>query len=439
MTDDYTADYDPNPIRIYKYDPKPIKYAPPINDVNSKLQLDYSKSSSKYQNLPEIPAKYLSHSSMTHEDERQRVDLMSDKNKYEVFSQPEDISTSKSALKYNSYEPNYEEDYPIEQEIPPQSPPKTLSHSVSPSPDDSSSTYHMVESPNYRPVMESAPLQSPQPNYTPAPQLPVPVMQPTQSQPYETEMPKKSQIYTPGEFTRLYIESQKAKYLEENPGLTPKSVSGNGNTASPNTGYTSFYYRTEPEVDQMSYANAMPAQHSPVQSAAPPKTQLTYTTHTGMDNKNTARMTNGHQSLSSASRYEPTSMMKNIPQSQSSSNYMVPPDRYIGPDGREINEIPKTRTEIIELPPLNVEDQTKPENKKNKNFLDSLMDPMQPVKMTFVNRAELSKKPYEQFGDNVRVVKQVKGKSLLIDPTLENDPARDSIIAQVLEMLNKYN
>lgn len=45
----------------------------------------------------------------------------------------------------------------------------------------------------------------------------------------------------------------------------------------------------------------------------------------------------------------------------------------------------------------------------------------------------------DYLGSNYKVVKQVKGKNLLIDPSLEKDPARDNIIAQVLEMLNKYN
>ena len=68
-----------------------------------------------------------------------------------------------------------------------------------------------------------------------------------------------------------------------------------------------------------------------------------------------------------------------------------------------------------------------------------------PVKMSFVSKGSSagsgdqgSSSSVADFG-NLRVVKQVKGKNLLIDPSLENDPARDNIIAQVLEMLNKYN
>lgn len=60
-----------------------------------------------------------------------------------------------------------------------------------------------------------------------------------------------------------------------------------------------------------------------------------------------------------------------------------------------------------------------------------------PVKMSFVSKGD-GDSSMADFG-NLRVVKQVKGKNLLIDPSLENDPARDNIIAQVLEMLNKYN
>ncbi|OTF69363.1 hypothetical protein BLA29_012761 [Euroglyphus maynei] len=46
---------------------------------------------------------------------------------------------------------------------------------------------------------------------------------------------------------------------------------------------------------------------------------------------------------------------------------------------------------------------------------------------------------FVDYGTNYKVVKQIKGKNLLIDPSLENDPERDNIIAQVLEMLSKYN
>src|SRR5690606_29913193 len=63
-----------------------------------------------------------------------------------------------------------------------------------------------------------------------------------------------------------------------------------------------------------------------------------------------------------------------------------------------------------------------------------------PMKMAFVSEDSMGPdgESVADYG-NFKVVKQVKGKSLLIDPSLENDPARDNIIAQVLEMLNKYN
>lgn len=59
--------------------------------------------------------------------------------------------------------------------------------------------------------------------------------------------------------------------------------------------------------------------------------------------------------------------------------------------------------------------------------------------MAMGNENESQTKKFINYGNNYKVVKQVKGKNLLIDPSLENDPARDNIIAQVLEMLSKYN
>lgn len=71
---------------------------------------------------------------------------------------------------------------------------------------------------------------------------------------------------------------------------------------------------------------------------------------------------------------------------------------------------------------------------------ESEPQPAEPVKMGFMDKNGNNEAP-ENVRDfqNYKVVKQVKGKNLLIDPSLENDPARDNIIAQVLEMLSKYN
>lgn len=66
----------------------------------------------------------------------------------------------------------------------------------------------------------------------------------------------------------------------------------------------------------------------------------------------------------------------------------------------------------------------------------STRPPSLPLRMTFSTKNQPQLSDYND--ENYRVVKEVKGKSLLIDPTLDKDPARDNIIAQVLEMLNKY-
>lgn len=140
--------------------------------------------------------------------------------------------------------------------------------------------------------------------------------------------------------------------------------------------------------------------------------------------------------------------------------YSNNPNRYVVPSSVRIIEqggfrpmnnapAPPTSTQTLSAPlvkPASILSTNG--NGKISSMVDSPPE-NEPVRISFfANKADhpTTGTANEGGGDNVvsnygdvRYVKQVKGKSLLIDPSLEKDPARDNILAQVIEMLNKYN
>lgn len=211
--------------------------------------------------------------------------------------------------------------------------------------------------------------------------------------------PKRS-TFTPAAFSKMYMESQKSKFNTEvdSSSSSSQAMSSPSNDLLDNRPSRTNYY---PKLQKMEDSQA----RSPSYSAAP------YTPQKAPRSHSSERPAKGDAlavSKYDSHPYEDThSLIK-------SSQYIVPSSIRI------IDGSIRNGKDVVPL------------------SADSAPNEDGPVKMSFVSKRTNGERPMSDFG-NVRVVKQVKGKNLLIDPSLENDPARDNIIAQVLEMLNKYN
>ncbi|KAH7639955.1 hypothetical protein HUG17_3988 [Dermatophagoides farinae] len=213
-----------------------------------------------------------------------------------------------------------------------------------------------------------------------------------------------SSTFTPATFSQLYIENQKASKLEPIP-----------------ASYVRLVEQRQQQMQQQQQRNK--------------PTTLKAFNHINEQLISLAQNNNGHSTQISPNHYVT----------------VASPIRIIEPT-REISR---------SLINSNGKDQTL---SSSTTIIDDNVDnnQQQPVKISFVNDNNNSKgnlknhrllsstianeqnneqntKMADYGTTNYKVVKQIKGKNLLIDPSLENDPERDSIIAQVLEMLNKYN
>lgn len=234
--------------------------------------------------------------------------------------------------------------------------------------------------------------------------------------------PLKKSTFTPAAFSKMYIENQKAKY-HSNPlaayrqsGILPK-----------NNSYESMI---KPDKSHHSVrSNGATATASAIENKVPLYSEVS----------------------NSMFRLPPSKYDDSNYDEIKSSKYVVPSSiRIIEPNenlpsGTEATEAPLTNSVTASLLPRMAGPPPTEEIESSHG------QPNEPVRMYFNTkpngRSSVRTGPQQPpqtenlVGNyqNFKVVKQVKGKNLLIDPSLENDPARDNIIAQVLEMLSKYN
>ena len=216
-------------------------------------------------------------------------------------------------------------------------------------------------------------------------------MKPKLSKPISIISPNKNTPFTPAAFSRMYMENQKtSKYTQDLTNLISPTLSSVHDYGK-NTEVTDSYFPRQKLLESqlkrpIYYSFTKPIANSAKETRIP------------------------------IAKYEPTEKSTNINLNLIKSNQFVVPTSVRVIESDRAN---KGQTEIHEP------------GSTNSN---------EPVKISFINNYDKHQSSVgNDFGGDLRVVKQVKGKNLLIDPSLENDPARDNIIAQVLEMLNKYN
>ncbi|KAH9413430.1 hypothetical protein DERP_007906 [Dermatophagoides pteronyssinus] len=286
--------------------------------------------------------------------------------------------------------------------------------------------------------------------------------QPQQPQPpigtRKTHLP-----FTPATFSQIYIENQKQSKLE---------------SSIPSTYLRLVEQRQQKQQQQQRKPTLKAFNHVNEQliSLTPPPSSL----NKSIDHYSTTGSSNHHGSILSPTS-SPTPLTKYeqlIAQSlaknhqnhngrRSKSTKQIAPNHYVTIES-PINILDTTQQEISRSSSLNGKDSS-----TGRTILDDDDDQQQqqPVKISFVtdnnnnnnnqgnlknhrllssttiannnndnNEQNQQSTSFVDYGTtNYKVVKQIKGKNLLIDPSLENDPERDNIIAQVLEMLSKYN
>ena len=244
----------------------------------------------------------------------------------------------------------------------------------------------------------------------------------------------KKKPFTPAAFSKLYVESQKSsKYSPQT-----QLLYNNRNTVIDNS-YNHQHVRT----------TAKPFEHNTFHGTqSKPATTMYSTTYTSSGDHQLPT-SNEKDDLLPFPKYN--SMLPTDGNVIKSNQYMIPSSIRIIEPNEPARKEQQHQQQSSSQPSSNNKRFPEPYSLNNRNVeppsitrQHSSADRQElPVKMSFVNKNSNGDKNQGSqiagnFG-NLRVIKQVKGKSLLIDPSLENDPARDNIIAQVLEMLNKYN
>nr|XP_046908734.1 probable serine/threonine-protein kinase MARK-A [Dermatophagoides farinae] len=228
-----------------------------------------------------------------------------------------------------------------------------------------------------------------------------------------------SSTFTPATFSQLYIENQKASKLEPIP-----------------ASYVRLVEQRQQQMQQQQQRNkpttlkAFNHINEQLISLTPMNNKTEQYTKIGSNHQHHHHHHHNHGSVlpsplssSTLSKYEQL-IAQSLAQNNNGHSTQISPNHYVTV-ASPIRIIEPTREISRSLINSNGKDQTL---SSSTTIIDDNVDnnQQQPVKISFVN-------------DNNNMVKQIKGKNLLIDPSLENDPERDSIIAQVLEMLNKYN
>nr|XP_027200538.1 alpha-protein kinase 1-like [Dermatophagoides pteronyssinus] len=263
--------------------------------------------------------------------------------------------------------------------------------------------------------------------------------------------------FTPATFSQIYIENQKQSKLE---------------SSIPSTYLRLVEQRQQKQQQQQRKPTLKAFNHVNEQliSLTPPPSPL----NKSIDHYSTTGSSNHHGSILSPTSSPLTKYEQLIAQSlaknhnngrRSKSTKQIAPNHYVTIES-PINILDTTQ-EISRSSSLNGKDSS-----TGRTILDDDdQQQQQPVKISFVtdnnnnnnnqgnlknhrllssttiannnndnNEQNQQSTSFVDYGTtNYKVVKQIKGKNLLIDPSLENDPERDNIIAQVLEMLSKYN
>ena len=260
-----------------------------------------------------------------------------------------------------------------------------------------------------------------------------------------------SSTFTPATFSQLYIENQKASKLEPIPASYVRLVEQRQQQIQQQQ------QRNKPTtLKAFNHINEQLISLTPMNNKTEQYTKIGSNHH---HNHNHGSVLSSPLSSSTLSKYEQL-IAQSLTQNNNGHSTQISPNHYVTV-ASPIRIIEPTREISRSLINSNGKDQTL---SSSTTIIDDNVDnnQQQPVKISFVNDNNNSKgnlknhrllsstianeqnneqntKIADYGTTNYKVVKQIKGKNLLIDPSLENDPERDSIIAQVLEMLNKYN